>query len=62
MIPKEECKKYLGGLNLPDEKIEEIRDELYVILENALDNYVKSGMLCPVRLIKKLRQGIKREK
>lgn len=46
MISIEECKKHIGNLNLSDKEIEEIRDALYVLAENALDFREKTDTLC----------------
>lgn len=38
MLSVEECKKYLEGVDIPDEKVEEIRDALYGCIEVLLEN------------------------
>lgn len=43
MITLEECKKYIGNLNLTDEQIEEVRGLLYAFVEKAMDFAVESG-------------------
>ncbi|MDD3471950.1 MAG: hypothetical protein PHS86_04125 [Syntrophaceae bacterium] len=45
MISIEECKKYIGFMNLTDEQIEEVRGLLYAFVEQALDFVVESGTL-----------------
>jgi len=39
MLSIQECKKYLIGLELTDKQVEEIRDSLYFIVNNILDNH-----------------------
>lgn len=39
----EESKKYLGEIELSDERIEEIRDLIYSFCESALDKHFFSG-------------------
>lgn len=38
MLSVKECKKYLIGLDLTDKQVEEIRNSLYFIITNILDN------------------------
>jgi hypothetical protein len=38
MLSIEECKKYLAGLELTDKEVEELRNSLYFIITNILDN------------------------
>jgi hypothetical protein len=38
MLSIQECKKHLAGLDLTDEQVEEIRNSLYFIITNILDN------------------------
>jgi hypothetical protein len=35
-----DCRKYLNDETLTDEKVEQIRDALYVIVESVFDKYV----------------------
>ena len=39
MLSVQECKKYLGNLDLTDEQVAEIRDSLYFVVTNILDNH-----------------------
>lgn len=63
MITIEECKKYIGNLNLTDKQIEEVRDLLYAFVEQSLDYVVNSGIvvlskekdLCPINIKRKRR-------
>ena len=41
MISIEECKKHIGN-NLSEEQIESLREALYVLVENVLDEYILS--------------------
>ncbi len=41
MLSIEKCKEYLGETDLSDEQIEDLRDNLYVMVENILDNYIR---------------------
>lgn len=45
MLSVEECKKYLGN-NVPDERIEVVRDALYMLIGQVLDAYLdgRSGI------------------
>jgi len=38
MLSIQECKKYLSGLDLTEKQVEEIRDSLYFVINNILDN------------------------
>lgn len=35
----EECREYLGDTDMTDEQIEDLRDALCVLIDNALDRY-----------------------
>ncbi|HEY4506363.1 MAG TPA: hypothetical protein VJJ24_02880 [Candidatus Paceibacterota bacterium] len=43
MLSTEECKKHLAGITLTDKQVEDLRDALYALVENVLDEYVKSS-------------------
>lgn len=45
MLTIDECKNYIGDLNLTDEKIEEVRDLLYASVEQALDYVIEQGIV-----------------
>lgn len=45
MISIEECKKYIGNLNLTDKQIEEVIDLLYSFIEQALDYSINSSIV-----------------
>jgi hypothetical protein len=62
----EECKKYIGNLNLTDKQIEEVRDILYAFIEQALDYSIDSGIVTlsqkqPCQLIEKDLTGQKKK-
>lgn len=44
MLSIEECRKTLGeaGEGMTDERVQELRDTLYAIVENILDKYIDS--------------------
>ena len=42
MLSTEECKKLLGN-RLTDEQTENLREVLYTLVENVLDEYISSG-------------------
>ena len=35
-----ECRDYLTGMNLTEEQIENLRDALYILIEQVLDEYI----------------------
>jgi len=35
-----ECRDYLGEINLTDEQLENLRDALYILIEQVLDEYI----------------------
>lgn len=37
-----ECKKYLAGIPLSEEQVNNLRDTLYALVENVLDDYISS--------------------
>lgn len=41
MISIEECRKHLGN-NLTDKQVENLRDALYTLVENVVDDYIES--------------------
>jgi len=41
MLTIKECRKYLEKYNLTDEQIEKIRNILYCISENIIENHIK---------------------
>jgi len=45
MLSIEQCKKYLGSIELKDEEIQSIRDELYIICETTLDKHFLCGIV-----------------
>ena len=40
MLTAEECKKHLAGLPLSDEQVVNLRDSIYALAENVLDDYL----------------------
>ena len=38
MLSVQECRKYLGNLDLTDQQVVELRDSLCFIINNILDN------------------------
>lgn len=46
MLSIEECKKYIGDLDLTDKQIEEVRDILSAFVEQALDYVTEEGIVC----------------
>lgn len=46
MLSIEECKNYIGDLNLTDKQLEEVRDVLSAFVEQALDYVIKEGIVC----------------
>lgn len=45
MVSIEECKKYIGNLDLNDRQIEAIRGYLYAFVEQSLDYVVGGGIV-----------------
>jgi len=45
MISIEECRKHLGA-SMGDKQIENLRDTLYALVENMLDDYVNQKTKC----------------
>jgi hypothetical protein len=43
MLSIEECNKYLSDKQLNNSQIENLRDALYALVENVLDEYIKSS-------------------
>lgn len=43
MLSTEECKKYLAGMPLNDKQVEDLCGALYALVENVLDDYIKSS-------------------
>jgi hypothetical protein len=41
MLSISQCKEYLEETNLDDKQVEELRDILYVISENLIDDYLE---------------------
>ena len=39
MLSISQCKKLLGKTDLTDKQVEDLRDALYAIIENILDEY-----------------------
>ena len=35
-----ECRDYLSGINLTDEQVENLRDALYILIEQVLDECI----------------------
>ena len=42
MLNIEACKEHLSGIPLTDEQIINLRDSLYALVENVLDDYISS--------------------
>lgn len=42
MLSTGACREYLGGIPLTDEQVERLRDSLYALVENVLDDYLYS--------------------
>ncbi|OGG57690.1 hypothetical protein A2765_06140 [Candidatus Kaiserbacteria bacterium RIFCSPHIGHO2_01_FULL_56_24] len=47
MLSVNECKKYIGTLDLTDKQIEDIRDALYTVVGQVLDCVVQGGIILP---------------
>lgn len=48
MLSTEACKNYLAGIPLSDEQVVNLRDTLYALVENVLDDYISScGSITP---------------
>lgn len=43
MLTINECKKYLSKYDLQDDQIEEIRNILYCICENVINNHIDNA-------------------
>jgi hypothetical protein len=43
MLSTGACREYLGDIVLSDEQVERLRDSLYAMVENVLDNYLASS-------------------
>ena len=43
MLSTEKCKEYLAGMPLTDQQIKDLRDALYALVENVLDEYIKNS-------------------
>lgn len=44
MLSTGECREHLGDIQLSDEQVERLRDSLYALVENVLDNYLDSSV------------------
>ena len=42
MLSTQECRRHLAGIPLTDKQVENLRGALYALVENVLDDYVKS--------------------
>ena len=52
MLGIEACREYLGDISLTDKQVENLRDTLYALVENVLDDYLENSVR--VELCKKL--------
>ncbi len=43
MLSTEACREHLAGIPLTDTQVECLRDALYALVENVLDNYLESS-------------------
>jgi hypothetical protein len=43
MLSTEACREHLADIPLTDAQIERLRDALYALVENALDDYIKTS-------------------
>jgi hypothetical protein len=43
MLDLEQCRQVLGETLLSDEQVESLRNSLYALVENVLDNYLDSS-------------------
>jgi len=44
MLSVNECREYLGESNLSNEQIKQLRDTLYVLAENLIDDYINNSV------------------
>jgi len=45
MISVEQCRRYINEVDLPDNKIEEIRDIIYALTESVFDGLVERSVV-----------------
>ena len=43
MLSTKECREHLGDIHLTDAQIERLQGALYALVENLLDDYIKSS-------------------
>jgi hypothetical protein len=43
MLSAKECREHLGDMPLTDEQVERLQGALYALVENLLDDYIKSS-------------------
>jgi len=43
MLSTDECREHLGDIPLTDTQVERLRDALYALVENVLDDYIKKA-------------------
>lgn len=46
MLSTTECKRHLSGISLSEEQVVCLRDSLYALVENVLDDYLANVDLC----------------
>ena len=62
MLSTEECKKHLGD-TLTDQQIENLRDALYALVENVLDDYISScAMIEPCKKLSSIAEYLPSDK
>ena len=61
MISIEECKKYIGNLDLTDKQIEAIRGFIYAFVEQSLDYVIDSGIVALSNKTKICHENITKE-
>ncbi len=44
MLSIQRCREHLGETDLSDKQIEEFRDNLYVLCETIIDDYIEKGL------------------
>jgi hypothetical protein len=43
MISMEECREHLADMQLSEQQVNDLRDVIYALVENVLDEYVKGS-------------------
>ncbi|KKR24154.1 MAG: hypothetical protein UT56_C0024G0001, partial [Candidatus Levybacteria bacterium GW2011_GWB1_39_7] len=43
MLSTDECREHLADIPLTDAQVERLRDALYALVENVLDDYIKKA-------------------